>query len=143
MTHATEAADREIRAVIPGRTLCRILGLAIVSVVASCASPPPLPPATPIVSVNDIAGTWHGTLMYNGSAYSTTQIIRPDGTWSGDTNGFRVRSHGTYRLVNGEATWQSLTTGATGTWVLRKVDGKIELFGQGSNGVTFIDTRAN
>ncbi len=122
-------------------TQCRILALSIVSVAASCASPPSLPPATPIASIADIAGTWHGMLANNGSAYPTTEIIRQDGTWSGDTNGFR--SHGTYRLASGEATWQSLTTGATGTWVLRKVDGKIELYGHGSNGVTFIDTRAN
>lgn len=141
MTHTTEAADRKVRAVISMRPPCRILGLAIASVVASCASPPPLPPATPIASVNDIVGTWHGMVANNGSAYPATAIVRQDGTWSSDTNGFR--SHGTYRLARGEATWHSLTTGATGTWVLRKVDGKIELFGQASNGVTFIDTRAN
>lgn len=141
MTHTSQAADREIRAVIPVRPPCRTLGLAIVSVVASCASPPPLPPATSIASVNDIAGTWHGMGARYGRAYPLTSIVRRDGTWSSDNNGFR--SHGTYQLANGEATWRSLTTGATGTWVLRKVDGKIELFGQASNGVTFVDTRAH
>ena len=119
----------------------RVVLCALACAVTACAAPPPPGPATPIASVDSIAGKWQGTLMHNGSAYSTTAIIRPDGTWSGETAGFR--SHGTYRLANGEARWHSLTTGANGTWILRKVDGKIELFLQGSNGVTAVDTRAN
>ncbi len=118
-----------------------ILALVLAAAATSCAPPPPLPPAIPIAGTNDIVGNWHGTVLVKGAAYSGTITIGANGTWASETGAFH--SHGTYRLAHGGASWHSMTTGATGTWTLRKVKGKTELYGQGSNDVTFVDTRAD
>ncbi|MDE2004942.1 MAG: hypothetical protein KGI51_00135 [Rhodospirillales bacterium] len=109
---------------------------------AGCATaaPPKLPPMTPIANAAAISGKWQGMLLNEGSSYPTVEVIKPDGTWNGETNGFR--SHGTYTIAGGVAHWTSVTTGATGTWVLRTDNGTEKLYGEGSNGVTFTDQRA-
>ena len=111
----------------------------LVSLVAACAAPPPPGVAIPITNVSSIAGKWQGTIYYQGSSSAGTLAVNPDRTWVG--TGFGKQSHGTFTLVSGEAQWHSLTTGASGTWALRNVNGVTVLNGRGSNGVTFEEKR--
>lgn len=123
------------------KTRRQFLSYALAGAVAACAPAPPPSPAIPIASIDSIAGTWRGTVFYRDSASPGTMTIDRDGTWI--STAFDRRFHGTFTLINGKATWKSLTTGATGSWTLRKANGVITLFGRGSNGATSESTRAH
>ena len=97
-----------------------------------CAAAPP-PPGVPIARAKDIAGKWVGTVtaIPSGATSPSTSIINDNGTWS--TSAFNRRFQGAFTVTKGQAHWKSYTTGATGVWILRKVNGQEILDSYGSN----------
>jgi hypothetical protein len=86
-----------------------------------------MPPSKPVASLQDIAGTWEGTVRTaSGNTLSLKNfVIRPDGTWEVDMpGGTPPRHNGTVRLVDGKLRSHSNTTGNDSTWTLHEGDGK-------------------
>jgi hypothetical protein len=87
--------------------------------VAACAS---LPPAKPVTSVRQIAGTWQGTGYGPRGAGPVRQTINSDGSYSA------VVASGTFTgkitSIDGTLRGKSDQTGTTGTYSLHEGVGK-------------------
>src|SRR5262245_32473324 len=77
---------------------------------AGCAT---MPPAKPVTSLQQIAGTWEGAGTGPGSMFTIKNyVIKADGTWEFDLPGGNPPHHtGTLQLVDGKLRSRSNTTG--------------------------------
>jgi hypothetical protein len=111
-----------------------VVGLALVGLLAGCAS---LPPAKPVTSLGQIAGKWQGVFRSQGGQQTVIkeQTIRPDGTWESLTPGSTPERHtGVVQLVDGKLRGRSATSGRTSTWTLHEGEGKRVLMAVNDDG---------
>ena len=98
-----------------------LVGILIVAV--GCAT---APPARPVTSLNQVAGTWEGTVAGPGNnAVIKNMVVKPDGTWELELVGGNPPRHkGRVQLIDGKLRSRSETTGNSSTWTLHEGDGK-------------------
>jgi hypothetical protein len=68
-----------------------------------------------------------------------TLTVNADGTWESQAG--PGPGKGTYQILNGRAIWTSTTSGRTGTWELREVDGGRALIGTVSGSEAWMEVR--
>lgn len=98
-----------------------VAAVVVVALAAGCAS---MPPQKPVADIKAVAGKWEGTVFTRQGTLPATAVINPDGSGVTTVPVGPGKFEVVYAVKDGIVTYQSKTTGRTGTCRLREGDGK-------------------